>query len=77
VNVWCGLLALPDAGAPSAVIEEEFVDQMTLGIDVACRAAHQASLADERGKFAWSGCRFRTAAADLQRLWESIPEGWR
>jgi len=31
------------------------VDQMTLGIDVACRAAHQASLADERGKFAWSG----------------------
>ena len=48
---------------------------MTLGIDVACRAAHQGSLADEAGRFAWSGRRFRTAAADLQRLWESIPQG--
>jgi hypothetical protein len=44
------------------------VDRMTLGIDVACRAAHQASLADERGKFAWTGRRFRTAVADLERL---------
>jgi transposase len=48
---------------------------MTLGIDVACRAAHQASLADAAGRFAWSGRRFRTTAADLQRLWESIPAG--
>jgi transposase len=46
---------------------------MTLGIDVACRAAHQASLADESGRFAWSGRRFRTTAADLQQLWELIP----
>jgi transposase len=51
------------------------VDQMTLGIDVACRAAHQASLADASGKFAWSGRRFRTTAADLERLWESLPAG--
>jgi len=51
------------------------VDQMTLGIDVACRAAHQASLADASGKFAWSGRRFRTTAADLDRLWESLPAG--
>jgi transposase len=57
------------------VIEEELVDQMTLGIDVACRAAHQASLADAVGRFAWSGRRFRTTAADLQRLWDAIPEG--
>ena len=35
---------------------------MTLGIDVACRAAHQASLADESGRFAWSGPRFRMLA---------------
>src|SRR5436190_8165834 len=48
---------------------------MTLGIDVACRAAHQASLADERGKFAWSGRRFRTTAADLERLWALVPAG--
>ena len=47
---------------------------MTLGIDVACRAAHQASLADEAGRLAWSGRKFRTAVADLERLWESIPQ---
>jgi transposase len=46
---------------------------MTLGIDVACRAAHQASLADESGRFAWSGRRFRTAPGDLEQLWDQIP----
>ena len=51
------------------------MDWMTLGIDVACRPAHQASLADSGGRFAWSGRRFRTTAADLDRLWESIPAG--
>ena len=49
--------------------------QMTLGIDVACRAAHEASLADESGRFVWSGRRFRTTVAELERLWESIPPG--
>jgi transposase len=49
--------------------------QMTLGIDVACRAAHQASLADEAGRFAWSGRRFTTSAADLQQLWDLVPPG--
>jgi transposase len=63
------------AGAPSAVIEEELVNHMTLGIDVACRAAHQASLADQAGRFAWSGRKFRTTVADLDRLWQSIPPG--
>jgi transposase len=48
---------------------------MTLGIDVACRAAHQASLADEAGRFAWSGRRFTTTAADLQQLWDLVPPG--
>lgn len=48
---------------------------MTLGIDVACRAAHQASLADEAGRLAWSGRKFRTDVADLERLWELIPAG--
>jgi transposase len=47
---------------------------MTLGIDVACRAAHQCSLADESGRFAWSGRRFRTTVADLNRLWGQIPQ---
>jgi transposase len=49
--------------------------QMTLGIDVACRAAHQASLADESGRFLWSGRRFRTTVADLEQLWQAIPAG--
>jgi transposase len=51
------------------------MQEMTLGIDVACRAAHQASLADPAGRFAWSGRRFRTTVVDLERLWQSIPAG--
>jgi transposase len=49
------------------------VQELTLGIDVACRAAHQASLADRAGRFAWSGRRFRTTTADLDQLWAAIP----
>lgn len=49
--------------------------RMTLGIDVACRAAHQASLADEAGRFAWSGRKFRITVTDLRQLWASIPAG--
>jgi Transposase len=49
------------------------MEQLTLGIDVACRAAHQASLADETGRFIWSGRRFRTTVEDLQELWAAIP----
>ncbi|GAA4978154.1 IS110 family transposase [Actinopolymorpha pittospori] len=49
--------------------------QVWLGIDIACRAAHQASLADERGQFVWSGRRFRTSAEDLERLWAMLPAG--
>jgi transposase len=49
------------------------MEQLTLGIDVACRAAHQASLADAAGRLAWSGRRFRTTTADLDRLWAAIP----
>ena len=51
------------------------MEQLTLGIDVACRAAHQASLADSAGRFAWSGRRFCTTTADLGRLWAAIPPG--
>jgi transposase len=49
------------------------MEQLTLGIDVACRAAHQASLADEAGRFTWSGRRFRTTAKELDKLWAAIP----
>ena len=46
---------------------------LRLGIDVACRAAHQVSLADEQGRFIWSGRRFRTTSQDLERLWAMLP----
>jgi transposase len=48
--------------------------EVRLGIDVACRADHQASLADDRGEFIWSGWRFRTTPADLEALWAKIPD---
>jgi transposase len=47
--------------------------KIRLGIDVACRAAHQASCADETGAFTWSGHRFRTDPADLEVLWAKLP----
>lgn len=49
------------------------INEVRLGIGVACVAAHQASLADERGEFLWSGWRFRTVTEDLERLWAKIP----
>jgi transposase len=48
---------------------------LRLGIDIACRAAHQVSLADEQGRFLWTGHRFRTTPRDLIRLWNMLPEG--
>jgi transposase len=49
--------------------------KLRLGIDIACRTAHRASLADERGEFLWTGKAFRTATADLEALWAAIPTG--
>jgi len=49
--------------------------EVRLGIDVACRADHQASLADERGEFLWSAWRFRTTPTDLEALWAKLPAG--
>lgn len=49
------------------------MEKMTLGVDVACRAAHQASLADEKGQFQWSARRFRTTTTDLDALWCALP----
>lgn len=46
---------------------------LRMGIDIAVRAPHQATLADERGELLWSGHRFRTTALDLERLWELLP----
>jgi len=45
---------------------------LTLGIDLACRAAHQASLAGPDGTFVWTGRKFFTRPADLQRVWADL-----
>lgn len=49
--------------------------RLTLGVDIACRAAHRASLADERGEFLWVAKAFRTSVADLEGLWAAVPDG--
>jgi transposase len=48
-----------------------------LGIDIAVRAAHQGSLADERGELVWSGRRFRTTVTELEQMWSMLPAGTR
>jgi transposase len=44
-----------------------------LGIDVACRSEHQATLTDRSGEILWTGFRFRTTITDLRSLWAKIP----
>jgi transposase len=44
---------------------------MCLGIDVACRAAHQATVA-VHGRPVWKGRKFFTRAEDLERLWADL-----
>jgi transposase len=65
----------PAAGATDTRARELHTVILRLGIDIAVRAPHQASLADERGQLIWSGHRFRSTAADLQALWERLPHG--
>ena len=45
---------------------------VTLGIDLACRTPHVATLADEAGRLVWSGRTFWTRAGDLQDLWDDL-----
>ena len=44
----------------------------TLGIDLACRAAHVASLAAPDGTIIWTGRTFFTRPAELERLLDDI-----
>jgi transposase len=46
--------------------------KLTLGIDLACRADHRASLADEHGVLVWQQRRFRTTKDDLDALAREI-----
>jgi hypothetical protein len=43
-----------------------------LGIDLACRAAHVASLAGPDGTLVWRGRSFYTRPADLEKLWRDL-----
>src|SRR3954463_1849395 len=45
---------------------------LRMGVDIAVRAPHQASLANERGGLLWTGHRFRSTAADLKTLWARL-----
>jgi transposase len=47
--------------------------KVRLGVDIACRAAHQASLADEHGTMLFVGHRFRTDPDELEALWRTLP----
>jgi transposase len=48
--------------------------RMVIGIDVALRAAHQASCADEDGTLLFVGYRFSTDAHELETLWSRLPQ---
>jgi transposase len=47
--------------------------KITVGIDVACREAHQASCVDESGRLVFSGRRFHTTVEELEALWAGLP----
>jgi transposase len=47
--------------------------KIRLGVDIACRAAHQASCADEHGVMLWVGHRFHTDPDELEALWARLP----
>lgn len=49
--------------------------KVRVGIDIACRATHQAACADGEGRILWSGHRLRSSAADLEALWARLPAG--
>jgi hypothetical protein len=64
----------PTGNQTNTCRREQGMNDVRLGIDVACRADHRASLADDRGEFLWSSWRFRTTTVDLERLWAKIPD---
>jgi hypothetical protein len=70
-NVWA---APPRSGQKTQILDGKgrSAVRLTLGVDVACRAAHQASLAGPDGTLVWSGRKFFTRPADLERLWDDL-----
>jgi transposase len=76
-NVWCAaLLAGAVFRVVTGTIHKRRTDGMKIrfGIDVACRAAHQASCADEQGQMLFVGHRFHTDPDELEPLRRTLPE---
>jgi transposase len=48
------------------------VGELRLGIDLACRKAHRAALADETGTLLWINHCFYSRPAELERLWAAV-----
>ena len=48
--------------------------KIRLGVDIACRAPHQGSCADENGEMLFVGHRFRTDPDELETLWARLPD---
>jgi transposase len=48
------------------------VQELRLGIDVACREAHRAALADDTGKLLWRNRKFTTSSHQLEQLWAAV-----
>lgn len=46
--------------------------ELRLGIDVACREAHRAALADDTGRVLWANRRFTTVTDQLEALWAAV-----
>ena len=72
-NVW----ALPALIRSGPIVDFESIRMelgvgITLGIDLACRAAHVASLAGPDGTLLWRGRSFFTRPADLEKLWRDL-----
>src|SRR3954452_25573732 len=62
----------PRPAAPFHVRRGGRVQELRLGIDVACEAQHRAALADETGQLLWSNRRFRTISGQLEALWAAV-----
>jgi transposase len=48
--------------------------KIRLGVDIACRAPHQVSCADEHGEMLFTGHRFRTDPDEVETLWARLPD---
>lgn len=49
--------------------------ELVLGVDVACKAPHVASLARMDGVIVWTGRKFRSRPEELDRLWADLDLG--